>query len=64
MRVLIVLVLCFTAGCSWFWPGIVRSSPDEPLFDSSFPLVGGASTDSALCGARLAAPPAVVERRR
>jgi hypothetical protein len=60
MRALIVLVLCFTAGCSWFWPGMVRSSPHEPLFDSSFPLIGGASTDPALCSLATVGPEATV----
>ncbi|HEY6911178.1 MAG TPA: hypothetical protein VI356_17500 [Myxococcales bacterium] len=56
------------AGCSAFWPTVVRDSPDEPLFHSGFPLVGGARLDGALCSlatvgpdaTRLVSPPEVV----
>jgi hypothetical protein len=55
-------------GCSAFWPTVVRDSPDEPLFHSGFPLVGGARLDGALCSlatvgpeaTRLVSPPEAV----
>ncbi len=31
------------------WPTVVPSSPEEPLFHSSFPLVGGMRLDGPLC---------------
>ena len=55
-------------GCSAFWPTVVRDSPDQPLFHSGFPLVGGARLDGALCSlatvgpdaTRLVSPPEAV----
>ena len=31
------------------WPTVVRTSPDEPLFHTGFPLVGGLRLDGSLC---------------
>lgn len=36
-------------GCAAFWPRTVSTDTQGPLFDSGFPLVGGASPDAALC---------------
>ena len=35
----------WSAGCSWLWPSVVRTSPNEPLFHAGFP----AGSDGALC---------------
>lgn len=45
-------------GCSAFWPTVVRDSPDQPLFHSGFPLVGGARLDGALCSLATVGPDA------
>ena len=57
---LAALVIFCASGCSWFWPSLVRDSPDRPLFDSGFPLVGGASPDSALCSLATVGPDATL----
>ncbi len=48
-RLALAMLALSSAGCSWLWPSIVRTSPDEPLFHTGFPLVGGLRLDGALC---------------
>ena len=61
MRLVITgLLAAGSIGCSAFWPTVVRTSPDEPLFHSGFPLVGGARLDSALCSLATVGPDATV----
>lgn len=52
----VALALC--SGCSWMWPTVVRTEPDEPLLHSGFPLVGGLRLDGALCSLVSAGPDA------
>lgn len=52
----VALALC--SGCSWIWPTVVRTGPDEPLLHSGFPLVGGLRPDGALCSLVSAGPDA------
>ena len=62
-------VVLANSACSAAWPTVVRSSPDEPMFRSGFPLVGDARTDGALCSlatvgpdaTRLVSPPGPLE---
>ncbi len=49
LRLSLAALALGSAGCSWMWPTVVRTSPNEPLFHSGFPLVGCLRFDGAIC---------------
>lgn len=57
-RLLLCALLVWSAGCSTLWPTVVRTRPTEPLFRSSFPLVGGLRMDAAVCSLATIGPEA------
>jgi hypothetical protein len=59
LRMLLALIAVCSTGCSAFWPTVVRTSPEEPLFHTGFPLVGGARLDAALCSLATVGPEAI-----
>lgn len=59
-QVVLAGVAASCAGCTTFWPTLVRPSPKEPLFHSGFPLVGGARTDGAICSLATVGPEATL----
>lgn len=59
-KLVLIALAVSCAGCSAFWPTVVRTSPREPLFHSGFPLVGGARTDAALCSLATVGPEATL----
>jgi hypothetical protein len=52
-----LLAVLLTTGC--WWPTVVRSSPDDPLFHSGCPLKGPLQLDSALCSLATVGPDAM-----